>query len=390
MQAAAADSAVMRRIAMRHAVAPAALAAAFLSATSRLGTDYPWDAGPAISSLARGNVHDFVADQAQMGPLSLLVRAPAAALVGPSSIWAYRLGALLCFMAAIGLGALSAKRAGTVYAAIAATLLIVNPVSLDAMRLGHPEERLCSALCVVALLLARRRPVAAGIALGAALATKQWALIAIAPVLLAAPSGARTRLALTAGAMTAAIVVPFAIADPRAFLDSLHHPAFGVATMRTGNVWGWSAITSHVSLGAGEWTTAYTVPSWLQHAAHPLVALLTLGLGAAALRTRRRLDPLALLALLMLLRCSLDPWNHAYYHAPFLAALISWEVLEARRAPWVSAASAGFLGVVFGLSLPLSDALYTLWALPLVIWLSRRALCSAPVRLRRVLLVPAA
>ena len=64
--------------------------------------------------------------------------------------------------------------------AIAATLLIVNPVSLDALRLGHPEERLCSSLCVMALLFARDRQIVAGILLGSALATKQWALIAIA------------------------------------------------------------------------------------------------------------------------------------------------------------------------------------------------------------------
>jgi len=122
------------------------------------------------------------------------------------------------------------------------------------------------------------------------------------------------------------------------------------------------------------------VPAWLQHAAHPLVALLTLGLGIAALRARRALDPLALLALLMLLRCALDPWNHAYYHAPFLAALIAWEVLEERRAPWLSAIAAAFLGIVFGLHLPLSDVLYALWAVPMVLWLSRRALRSAPSR----------
>jgi len=121
------------------------------------------------------------------------------------------------------------------------------------------------------------------------------------------------------------------------------------------------------------------VPGWLQHGAHPLVALLTLGLGAAALRSRRSIDPLALLAALMLTRCALDPWNHAYYHAPFLAALIAWEVLEARRAPWLSAAGAGFLGIVFGLHLPLADALYALWAVPMLLWLSRRALRSAPL-----------
>jgi len=375
---------------VRRATIPAALAAAFLAATTRLGTDYPWDAGPAIASLAHGDVHGFVADQAQMGPLSLLLRAPFAALAGPSSIWAYRLGAFACMLVVIGLVVLLARRAGSVNATIAAALLVVNPVSIDALRLGHPEERVGSALCVIALLLARERQVAAGVALGAALATKQWALIAIAPVLIAAPHGTRKRLALTAAGVAVAVTAPFAIASPHAFLEAMRHPAFGVAEMRTGNVWGWAAITNHIALGGGDAVTAYTVPDWLQHGAHPLAALLTLGLGAAALRTRRAVDPLALLALLMLLRCALDPWNHAYYHAPFLAALIAWEVLEARRAPWLSAACAAFLGVVFGLSLPVSDVLYTLWALPLVVWLSRRALCSAPVRLHRALPVPAA
>jgi hypothetical protein len=107
--------------------------------------------------------------------------------------------------------------------------------------------------------------------------------------------------------------------------------------------------------------------------------VLTLGLGAAALR-KRAVDPLALLALLMLLRCALDPWDHAYYHAPFLAALIAWEVLEARRLPLVAAVGAAWLGIVFRLDLPLSDVLYTVWALPMIGWLSRRALRLEPLR----------
>jgi hypothetical protein len=364
---------------MRRAIVPAGLAAILITATSKLGTDYPADAGPAISALARGDVHDFIRDQAQMGPLSLLVRAPAAALVGPTSIWAYRLGALCCLLVVIALGALLARRATTGVAATAATLLIVNPVSLDALRLGHPEERLGSALCVMAVLLARERQVLAAIALGCALATKQWALIAVAPVLIAAPREARVRIAVTAAGVAAAIVVPFAVADPHAFIASLNHPAFGVSAMRTGNLWGIVAIPKHVALGGGETTIAYLTPGWLQHIAHPLVAALTLGLGAAALR-RRAVEPLALLAVLMLLRCVLDPWDHAYYHAPFLAALVAWEVLEARRAPLLSAIVAAWLGIVFRLDLPLADLLYVLWAVPMLVWLSRRALRLEPLR----------
>jgi hypothetical protein len=375
---------------MRRLIAPTGLAALLLAATSRLGTDYPFDAGPAISALARGDLHLFAADQAQMGPLSLLLRAPVAALAGPGSIWAYRLGALACLLGLVALGVAIARRTPAGYAPVAALLLVVNPVTIDALRLGHPEELLGAALCTGALVLARERPLAAGVALGAALATKQWALIAIAPALLVAPREARRQLALAAAGVAAAVSGPLALAEPHAFVEALRHPAFGVAEMRTGNVWGWAAITNHISLGGGASVSAYTVPEWLQHGAHPLVAFLTLGLGVAALRARRAIDPLALLALLMLVRCALDPWDHAYYHAPFLAALIAWEVLQARRAPWLAAACAGFLGLVFRLPLPASDVLYALWALPLGLWLSRRALCSAPVRVPRPLPLPAA
>ena len=368
---------------MRLAIVPAVFAAILVTATTHLGTDYPWDAGPAINSLAHGDIHDFVADQAQMGPLSIMVRAPLAAIVGPSSIWAYRIGAFACLLAVLALGGLLAKRSGPRTAAIAATLLVVNPISLDALRLGHPEERLCSSLCVMALLFARDRQVVAGILLGSARATKQWALIAIAPVLIAAPRDRRVLLSAVAGGVAFAVTLPMLIADPHAFISALDKPAFGLIEMRTGNLWGFAATSQTVALGGGHATVVYLVPAWLQHFAHPFVAAVTLGLGVAALRSRRAIDPLALLAMLMLVRCALDPWNHAYYHAPFLAALVAWEVLEARRVPWLSAAGAAWLGIVFKLQLPMADLLYAAWVVPMLVWLSRRALRLEPVRAAR-------
>jgi hypothetical protein len=364
---------------MRRTLLPAGLAAALLALTTGIGTDYRFDAGPAIGSLARGDIHGFVSAQVQMGPLSVLLRAPLAAIAGPESVWAYRLGALACLVALVGLGALIARRTGAGLGLIAAALLVANPVSRDALALGHPEELLGAALCVAAVVLARDRQIWSAVALGAALATKQWALIAIAPVLVAAPRGQRVRLAATAAGVAAAVTIPVALADPHAFISALDHPVFGLSAMRTGNLWGFTAIADHVSLGGGESDVAYIVPRWLQHVAHPLVAVLTLGLGAAAMR-RRAVDPLALLAVLMLMRCALDPWDHAYYHAPFLAALIAWEVLEARRMPLVGAVSAAWLGIVFRLDLPLSDVLYAVWALPALWWLSRRALRFEPLR----------
>jgi 4-amino-4-deoxy-L-arabinose transferase-like glycosyltransferase len=348
--------------------------------TSHLGTDYPADAEPAVSSLARGDIHGFVSAPVQMGPLSVLLRAPVAALAGPNSIWAYRLGAFICLLALVALAALIAPRVSAGTGLLAALLLVVRPGTLDALHLGHPEEPLCAALCVTALLLARDHPIGSGLVLGAALATKQWALIAIAPVLIAAVPEQRVRLAAVAAGAAALVIVPVALADPHAFISALDRPAFGLSAMRTGNLWGFTAISETIPLGSGESTVVYLVPVWLQHIAHPLVAALTLGLGAAALRGRRAVDPLALLALLMLLRCALDPWDHAYYHAPFLVALIVWESVELRRTPWLGAVSAAWVGFVFSCSLPLSDLLYAVWALPMIGWLSRRAMRLEPGR----------
>jgi hypothetical protein len=342
--------------------------------TSQLGTDYPSDAEPAISSLARGDIHGFVSAPVQMGPLSVLLRAPVAALAGPNSIWAYRLGAFVCLLALVALAAMIAPRVSAGTGLLAALLLVLRPGTIDALHLGHPEEPLGAALCVTALLLARDHPIGSGLVLGAALATKQWALIAIAPVLIAAAPAQRVRLGAVAAGVAALITLPVAAADPHAFIAALDHPAFGLSAMRTGNLWGFTAITETVPLGHGESTVVYLVPVWLQHTAHPLVAALTLGLGAAALRARRTVDPLALFALLMLVRCALDPWNHAYYHTPFIVALIVWEVVEARRTPWLGACSAAWIGLVFHCSLPLSDVLYAVWALPMIGWLSLRAM----------------
>ena len=63
------------------------------------------------------------------------------------------------------------------------------------------------------------------------------------------------------------------------------------------------------------------------------------GRAALAPRPRRREDALALLALLFLARCALDPWNIHYYHLPLVLALLAWEVERRRRLPVLSPSS---------------------------------------------------
>ena len=64
-------------------------------------------------------------------------------------------------------------------------------------------------------------------------------------------------------------------------------------------------------------------------------------------RLLRREDALGLLALLLLLRCVLDPWNNDYYHAPFLLALLAWEALARDGWPRLTVLAGAALALTF-------------------------------------------
>jgi hypothetical protein len=87
-------------------------------------------------------------------------------------------------------------------------------------------------------------------------------------------------------------------------------------------------------------------PGWVESLAHPLIIAIAAPLSALYAVVRRsrgasRCDPLLLLALLLLLRCALDPWDNAYYPLPFLLALVVWEALEYARPPVLALAASG-------------------------------------------------
>jgi hypothetical protein len=112
---------------------------------------------------------------------------------------------------------------------------------------------------------------------------------------------------------------------------------------------------------------------WLRPLVRP--AIIGFGVALAALwlwrggAGRRREDALALLALAMLGRCMLDPWNLVYYHLPCVLALVAWEVRRGRPYPLLalSVSAAAWLSFVT-YSERLTDgpfALYLAWTLPL-------------------------
>jgi glycosyl transferase family 87 len=377
---------------MRRAlIALLVLAAAALSlragATMEPGLDYFGDASDAIDALVRGDLAAFFGGQPLMGSFSLLVRAPFVAPVFSSSIeTVYFAGALPCVLATVILGLALARIAAergqsTAVQGLIAGLAVINPITFRALHWGHPEELLCAALCVGAVLAAlRERELLAGVLLGLAIATKQWALIAVLPALLAAP---RRRLPLLAIASTIAVAfyLPGLILNADRFSTTTEAAAGQAAGGASTTPWSlWWPLAGIADSPFGE---RYMAPAWIGALSHPLIVLLPIPLALLLWRRRDRRpdDALLLLALLFLLRCLLDTWNNDYYHAPFFLALLAWETVRRSGVPLLSLVVAVLLGVsfwpdqtrIFAGSLdsaPLLFAFYAAWAAPLAVLLA--------------------
>jgi hypothetical protein len=368
------------------------LSAAVVGIFGALG-DYPQDAAPVISSLADGHLAAAFHSHALMGSLSLVLRAPLVVFtnaLGLGATAAYRAGAFACFVPAAALGAWLAGSIGgndpwsSGGRALVAVLAVANPVTAEALANGHPEEVLGAALVVGAVVLALRgRSTSAAVVLGLALATKQWAIVAVAPAVLAAPRAARRRLVLVGVAVAAFLTVPALIADGSAFAHVSTQAATTPASIGSTNVWFLVAHPvvlhlHHVLEGQPAEFTVFKAPGWVGRVSHPVIVCAALPL--AGLLARRRVAPtadqtLALLALAFLFRSVLDPVDNAYYHVPLLTALLAWETVgRCRRLPVLSTLTALALWLTFDRVAPgarpaVTNAVYLLWTVPLAAYL---------------------
>ena len=354
--------------------------------------DFETEALPAFMALLHGDLSGFVATAPVYGA-SVLPRAPfvwLADALGAGDLGLFKAAALPCLLA---VGALAAwlehrmARAGRPLverAALVGVCLAAAPV-VDLLDAGHPEEALASVLCVAAVLAALAdRPAFAALALGAAVGVKPWALIAVGPVLLAAPR-ARVLIGMAAAAMVGVLYLPLLL------LDSGHVVGITRAVATTDGwifkpqqIW-WPLRTEHVLGGV----SGFSGPAWLRSVSHPLIVVVAAAVSAGAgwqrLRAARgRLatsfaprDALLLLALVALLRCVLDPWNSVYYVLPCVLALAAWEAMGPRGLP---ALSAGALALTWLTFIGLRDTLewdglaaaYLVWAVPACVALAVR------------------
>jgi hypothetical protein len=365
--------------------------------------EYSYDAGPAIRALINGDVAGFFENQPLMGSFSLLLRAPFALLskLGDGSdLLAYRLGAVPCVLAAgllgLYLARLLARRGRSrLLCVLVAAVCVVNPVTFDALALGHPEELLTAALCVGATLAATRgRTMVAAILLGLALASKQWALVAVPPVLLAA-STARLRIVVVSALTAALLTLPMVIGHPAGFSETTRQARSTPSIVGPWNLW-WPLVPTEDRVifegtPSEKVVTVRAAPSWLREFTHPAIVLLPVGLSLLFWWRRRDPTPddaLTLLALFFLLRAVLDPVNNSYYHAPLILTLLALETFTMRRLPVLSAIAlaavwASFHGVVPTLDHALINAFYLAWALPLAGWLALRAFAPGVLEAKR-------
>jgi Glycosyltransferase family 87 len=387
----------------------ALLVSAHAAITASALGDYPNDGGPALDALLRGDLHAFANANPAMGDVSLLARAPFVALAylghHPSELELYRWGVFPCVLSVALLALWFARIArtrgvGLVGQWAIVLVALVNPVVSSAVALGHPEELMTSSLCIAALVAAlQRRPLLATVLLGLALACKEWAVVGVLPVLLALD---RDRWWAFFGALaTAAIVtVPEVVGGPLSYLKNQLYLARGVGVDPSTLSWWWPLApprTTHVLVeGRDVAIVRHPLPPRIAYSLHSLIVTGDVLIAAVIGWTRRlplrRDDAFALMAIVMLLRCSLDTETMAYFHTALLLDLLAWDVLSGERIPLRALACAAVSYVVFdrlnsaGLVSPASFAYgaSTIVALALFAWtlIARRPRSKRPARLR--------
>ena len=366
----------------------------WLALTGFAWSDYDVELAPAARELIAGDLGGFLAALPSYGG-SAVLRSPfagATAALGGGELAVWRAFSIPCLvvvalLAIVIVRRMGARGASSLSRALVMGLFVVNPLTLRALEIGHPEELLCAAFAIGAVLAAGdRRTILAAVLLGLAIATKAWAVLAIGPVLLALP--ARRLLALAvAGCVTVVVLAPLSFAA----ISAGTHGALVQTATTTGTIFTPSHLfwflgdTGQVVLskfGVPKPDGWRVPPAWLSPLTHPFIAFLVVPLSALWAWVHRAARPdreqlLLLLATLFFLRCLLDPWNVVYYELPFLLALLTWEALtHPERLPYASLGATAIVWVTFErmrdvLTPDMQSVFFCAWGVPLALLLLR-------------------
>jgi hypothetical protein len=199
---------------------------------------------------------------------------------------------------------------------------------------GHAEDALALLALVAAVRLAvRERWAAAGLLAGLAIASKQWALLALPALVASSPRRQRTSVTATGVALPAALALFVLAVDwphaSRALLHPPNYPGFGQAAL-------WVDTRA---------ATVATAPFRL--AALGLAAVLAVVLAARSGGRPCLSRLLAVLGVTLLARCAFEPVVHVYYLAPGLCLLLLHERVVTGRCSR-TAVIGGLLAAWFG------------------------------------------
>jgi hypothetical protein len=314
---------------------PAAVLAAAVPSAGDYGSGLPDDPAPTIAALVHGHLSAAAHDQPFIGLTSILSRLPFAAIasaLGGGRMLTYRFGVFACalVLAVVVLAVLRRARVQPAVGVLIAVATVLNPITVQWLN-GHPEELLGGALCAAAVVAAMDdRPVLTGVLLGLAIGTKEWALLAALPTTLACLRGRRQML-LIAAVVAAPLVFTLPVMDPAAFIRESR----GIGNLDWPSIrsWWWMVSTyRHMKPAHGLSTSVYLLPLGLTRANVSMLPLLiAVPLGWLHVRGQpRRQDAMRLSALLLLLRCTLDPECGPYYTIPAIVALLAGEALDGR------------------------------------------------------------
>lgn len=232
-------------------------------------------------------------------------------------------------------------------------LVAWNPMSLNAVAWGHPEEVLMAGLLACGVvLLARGRWLSGAVAVGLAVATKQPALLVVPALFFMVPVGRRLKATAVGAAAAAVVTVPFIVTSLGAFVSQNHSATQTSASYQP---------LSPQSL----WYPSGTLLEEASAYSHLIIAVAVIAVTLlVAWRHQWQLPAeagAALVVVVMGIRCWGDSYNIAYYTTALVVAIASLEIVRGSSAslwrafPWWSLgaavafwqlSSAGWLGGV--------------------------------------------